>query len=127
MENYIMPTRLQAMLMISIPLGLAPMTVLAATCGDYPLTVEQISYLDTQSLDIAVPEGEVPVIQRCDVDGNGVINNDDLSIIRAHRGQPAAHPDDPMDWDGNGVIHGRDVGGCASSCGANGCAVRERD
>ena len=123
-----MRTRIPAMLMICLPLGLAPMTALAASCGDYPLTAEQQSYLSAQSLDNAIPEGEVPLIQRCDVDGNNVINNDDLKIIRAHRGLAPTHPDDPMDWDGNGVIHGRDVGGCASACnsvGSNGCAVQE--
>jgi len=30
-----------------------------------------------------------------------------------------------MDWDGNGIIHGRDVGGCASSCTSKGCAVKD--
>ena len=103
------------MLVTIIPFGLTPISALAEGCGDYPLTQKQSDYLQAQNLDIAIPEGEVPLIQRCDVDGNNVVDNNDLFAIRAHRGQPAAHPDDPMDWDGNGVIHGRDVGGCASS------------
>ena len=73
---------------------------------------------------IAIPEGEVPLIQRCDVDGNDIVDNNDLFIIREHRGEVPAHPDDPMDWDGNHVIHGRDVGGCASSCSSNSCAAK---
>jgi len=119
-----------ALPLFCISLGVAPVGAMADACSDYPLSPEQASYLETESLDVAVPEGEVPVVQRCDVDGNNVINNDDLFIIRSHRGEPAAHPDDPMDWDGDGVIHGRDVGGCASACnsaGGNGCAVKEGD
>jgi hypothetical protein len=98
-----------------IAFGLAPAAALAEGCGDYPLTQAQSEYLQQQQLDIAIPEGNVPFVQRCDVDGNNVIDNADIAIIKEHRGQPAVHPDDPMDWDGNGVIHGRDVGGCASS------------
>jgi hypothetical protein len=29
-----------------------------------------------------------------------------------------------MDWDGDGVIHGRDVGGCAATCNSTGCSVQ---
>ena len=125
-----MPTRLRALLMVTLPVSLVPLVALADTCGDYPLTDKQQSYLDATPLDIAVPDATVPTVQRCDVDGNSVINNDDLSMIRAHRGEAALHPDDPMDWDGNGIIHGRDVGGCASACnsgGKNGCAVKDDD
>ena len=120
-----MRTRLPGVLMSLVIVVSAPAVVLAAVCGDPPLTEDQQDYLDGQGLEIKVPEGGVPVIIRCDVDGNNVINNDDLKIIKEHRGQPAAHPDDPMDWDGNGVIHGRDVGGCASSCSLKGCAVKK--
>jgi len=123
-----MRTRLPALLMVALPVSLVPVGAVAATCGDYPLTEKQQSYLDTTPLDIAVPDATVPTVQRCDVDGNGVINNDDLALIRGKRGEAALHPDDPMDWDGNGIIHGRDVGGCASACnsgGGNGCAVKD--
>lgn len=119
-----MRKRLSVMLVTLIPLGLASTALMAEGCGDYPLTQAQAYYLETQVPDIVVPEGNVPFVQRCDVDGNNVIDNNDLFAIREQRGQPAAHPDDPMDWDGNNVIHGRDVGGCASSCTANGCAVK---
>ena len=115
------------MLMALVPIGLVPIAALGAGCGDYPLTQEQSDYLMSQSLPIAIPVGEVPVIVRCDVDGNNVIDQNDLAIIRAHRGEAPAHPDDPMDWDGNGVIHGRDVGGCASSCTSKGCSAQEPD
>jgi len=120
-----MRKRLPVTFLALIPFGVASTVALAEGCGDYPLTEDQSVYLQTQVPDIEIPEGSVPFVQRCDVDGNGVIDNDDLFAIREHRGQPAAHPDDPMDWDGNGVIHGRDVGGCASSCTSNGCAVKD--
>ena len=132
-----MRTRINSMLTAFVLSGLAPIALFAqdepvAGCGTYDdqLTPEQAQYLVDQDLAIEEPEGEVATIQRCDVDGNNVINNDDLFIIRAHRGELATHPDDPMDWDGNGVIHGRDVGGCAAACnsnGKNGCAVKEGD
>ena len=110
-----MRKRLLVVLGTVLAFGLAPAAALAEGCGDYPLTQAQSAYLQAQQLDIAIPEGDVPFIQRCDVDGNNVIDNKDIFAIKEHRGQPATHPDDPMDWDGNGVIHGRDVGGCASS------------
>lgn len=125
-----MSTRLPTMLMVYLPVSFMPVGVLADSCGDYPFTDKQIMYLAREGVEIVIPEGEVPVIQRCDADGNGTINNDDLFMIRAHRGELASHPDDPMDWDGNGVIHGRDVGGCASACnsiGKGGCAVKDDD
>jgi hypothetical protein len=122
-----MHTRLPAALVTLIPLVLAPISVLAETCGDYPLTQEQADYLQNNVPDIAIPDGTVPTIQRCDVNGDNVVNNDDLFAIRENRGQAAVHPDDPMDWDGNGIIHGRDVGGCASSCSNNSCAVKSEE
>ena len=121
-----MNIRLPVILTFFTLLGLSPISAIAA-CGNYPLTQAQQDLLESEALPIKIPEGEVPVIIRCDVDGNKVINNDDLVLIRAHRGDKAAHPDDPMDWDGNGIIHGRDVGGCASSCSSKGCAVKELD
>ena len=120
-----MRKRLLVVLGAVIPFGLAPAAALAEGCGDYPLTQAQSTYLQTQVPDIVIPEGNVPFIERCDVDGNGIVDNNDLFAIRAHRGQVAAIPNDPMDWDGNGVIHGRDVGGCASSCTSKGCSVKD--
>ncbi len=122
-----MRTRINSMLTAFVLSGLAPIALFAQEgCGTYD--GEQAAYLADQGLAIEEPVGKVTIIQRCDVDGNGVINNDDLFIIRAHRGELASHPDDPMDWNGDGVIHGRDVGGCAAACnagGKNGCAVKD--
>ena len=124
-EVCIMRKGLLVTLLALIPSALVSTVASAEGCGDYPLTPAQAYYLSAEVPDVTIPEGDVPVVRRCDVDGNNVIDNSDLFAIRAHRGQPAAHPDDPMDWDGNGVIHGRDVGGCASSCTSNGCSVKD--
>ena len=120
-----MRKRLFMVLGTIVPFGLVPVAALAQGCGEYPLTPAQAEYLQNQVPYVKVPTGNTTFIARCDVDGNGIINNDDLFIIRANRGQVPALPDDPMDWDGNGIIHGRDVGGCASSCTLKGCAVRD--
>jgi hypothetical protein len=124
-EIRIMRKRLLVVLGTVIAFGLAPATALAEGCGDYPLTLAQSEYLQAEVPYVAIPTGSVPFVLRCDVDGNNVVDNNDLFAIRARRGQPPTEPDDPMDWDGNGIIHGRDVGGCASSCTSGGCAVKD--
>jgi hypothetical protein len=116
-----MRKRITLILAALIPIGPA----LAAGCGDYPLSQAQSDYLQSQITDIAIPTGNVPFVQRCDVDDNSIIDRRDLDLIRAARGEAAAHPDDPRDWDGNGIIHGRDVGGCASSCTSKGCSIQD--
>jgi len=73
-----------------IPFWLAPAVALAEGCGDYPLTEAQSQYLQNNVPDIVVPTGDVPFIERCDVDGNDVIDNNDLIIIRANRGRVPA-------------------------------------
>ena len=83
-----MRTRVPAMLMVFVPLGLAPIAALAQSCGDYPLTDEQQAYLAAQQLEIAIPEGEVPVIQRCDIDGDNTVDIDDIRAISEKRNQP---------------------------------------
>ena len=54
--------------------GLAPITALAETCGNYPLTPAQSDALEKARLEVVVPEGEVPFVQRCDIDVNSVID-----------------------------------------------------
>ena len=118
-----MTTRLPAILMIAIPFALAPVAALAAECADVPLTAEQQAYLDSQGVDIVAPEGDVPDIQRCDIDGNNVVDMNDIRAIAAARNQPAAHPDDPMDWDRNSVINVSDARGCQRACTLRRCAT----
>ena len=100
---------------------LAPLTAQAAECGDYPLTQEERALIG--NLPVAVPEGDVPVIQRCDTNGDGAVNLFDIREISLNRNQPAAHPDDPMDWDGNGLIDVLDARGCVAVCDLPRCAV----
>jgi hypothetical protein len=51
------------------------------------------------------------LVERCDVDGDGDVDLDDLQAIFAARGAPAA-PGDPRDVDGDGVITVNDVRIC---------------
>ena len=72
-------TWLSAALTIFVFVGLTPVTALAAQCGNYPLTPEQSAALEKERLEVVVPEGEVPFVQRCDID-----------LQRCHR--PRGHP-----------------------------------
>lgn len=118
-----MSIRLPALLMVAIPFVLAPLAALAAECTDVPLTAEQEAYLASQGVDIVTPEGDVPNIQRCDIDGDNVVDMNDIRAIAAARNQPAAHPDDPMDWDRNNVIDILDARGCQRACTLRRCST----
>lgn len=48
----------------------------------------------------------------CDVNGDGVVNNADLSAIRAKNGQNSTGPGDPFDPNGDGKINVADVRYC---------------
>jgi len=122
-----MRTRLPAIFKILVPLGLAPIAALAAECDDYQLSQEQLDYIAQQQLQVVPPEGEVPIIQRCDVDGNNAVDINDIRAIARQRNQPAAHPDDPMDWDRNNVINILDARGCQRACALPRCAVQAED
>jgi hypothetical protein len=58
---------------------------------------------------------------RCDVDGDGFVDQSDVSAILAARGQPASGPTDPRDNDGNGSIDILDSRACALQCGKPSC------
>ena len=98
-------------------------STLAQTCGDYPLTDAQSAALKEARLEVVVPEGNVPVIQRCDTNSDGAVDIFDIRAISLHRNQPAAHPDDPMDWDRNSMISVLDARGCVQACNLPRCAV----
>ena len=98
---------------------------LAQTCGEYPLTPEQSAALEAAKLDVVVPAGEVPFVQRCDIDGNEIIDRSDILAISQQRNQPATDPDDPMDWDGNGEINVLDARGCTLACTFPRCAPQD--
>lgn len=101
--------------------GVIPVAAQQAGCGNYPLTPEEQDLLAGEPL--AIPEGEVPVIQRCDTNLDGAVNIVDIRDIIAHRNQPAANPDDPMDFDQNGLINVLDARGCSLACDQPRCAV----
>jgi len=100
--------------------------VLAETCGNYPLTPAQSDALQKARLDVVVPEGEAPFVQRCDIDENGIIDRMDIRQISKNRNRPASDPDDPMDWDRNGVVNALDARGCVLACTYRRCASQQR-
>ena len=117
-----MRTRLPAILTILALCGLTPVTAVAV-CGEYPLTEAELQHIADAGLEIAVPEGDVASIQRCDIDVDGAVDRNDIRAISLNRNQPAAHPDDPMDWDQNSVINLLDARGCQRACSRPRCAV----
>ena len=96
-------------------------SALAANC-EHQISAEQQAFLDQQNLQIKVPEGELAVVQRCDTNGDNVVDINDIRDISLARNQPARHPDDPMDWDGNNVINILDARGCQQACAQPRCA-----
>lgn len=57
----------------------------------------------------------------CDVDGNRVVDRNDIGLIFAARGQAADGPDDPRDANGDGVITINDGRACVLECSNPGC------
>lgn len=110
-----MRTSLPGILTTLVVWGVTPIAAFAA-CENYDLTDDQLAYLDGQSLEIAIPDGEVPIVQRCDINLDDVVDINDIRAISLARNQPAAHPDDPMDWDKNNYINLLDARGCQLAC-----------
>ena len=59
---------------------------------------------------------------RCDVNGDGVVNSDDIELIMAYRGLAASGPGDPFDVDHDGSITVLDARTCTLACTNRGCA-----
>ena len=113
-------TSISTALTVFLLAGLAP--VAAQDCGDYPLTPAQAAALEEARLEVVIPEGQVPFVQRCDIDGNDIIDRSDILAISQSRNQPASDPDDPMDWNENGTIDVLDARGCVLACTFPRCA-----
>lgn len=62
------------------------------------------------------------LVQRCDVDGNSIVDRLDIRAIMARRNLPATGPDDPADADGNGIIDANDARQCVLQCTFARCA-----
>jgi hypothetical protein len=58
---------------------------------------------------------------RCDVNGDGFVDQSDVDAILAARGQAASGPTDARDNDGNGSIDVLDSRACALQCGKPRC------
>lgn len=70
-----------------------------------------------------VLRGDEPDFLMCDTNDDGVVDIIDIRAILAKRNQPATGPDDPMDWDQDGVITVVDARGCQLSCTLPRCAT----
>ena len=62
--------------------------------------------------------------QKCDVDADGDIDQNDLALISKARGQRATGPSDRRDADGNGLITPNDVKVCIPQCTRSNCAIQ---
>ena len=118
-----MRTRKFVISLVLAAFGLAPVLATAAECQQPPLSQAQLDYLAGQQIQLTVPDGEVPIVQRCDIDGNNVVDMNDIRAISYARNNPAAHPNDPMDWDKNNVIDILDARGCQRACTLPRCAT----
>ena len=66
----------------------------------------------------------VAVAMRCDANDDDAVDINDIRAILGNRNQPATGPDDPMDWDQNGIINVLDARGCQRACTLPRCAAQ---
>jgi hypothetical protein len=57
----------------------------------------------------------------CDLDGDGVVDQDDVRAVHARRGSAARDASDPYDLDGDGRVGRSDVRACRALCDHRGC------
>ena len=72
--------------------------------------------------DLAVYTQSLPQREVCDVDENGIIDYRDIIGIYYSFGDTADGPDDPRDWNRNGIIGIIDATGCKWKCTNPYCA-----
>jgi Dockerin type I domain len=65
-----------------------------------------------------------PVPKACDVNGDGQIDKNDVTLITAAVNTPASGPNDPRDADRNGVINALDARKCVTLCTNAGCGTQ---
>ncbi len=62
----------------------------------------------------SLPPG--PVRLACDVDGNGIVDREDIQLIADGRGTTPSGPNDPRDFDHDGMITVLDNRACTLNC-----------
>ncbi len=117
-----MRTRFTSVILALATTAAIPITAFAVDCMHNDISPEQQAFLDQQNLEIRVPQAEVAIIQRCDTNGDNIVDRVDIRNIAMARNQPARHPGDPWDWDRNGIINLLDVRGCQQVCALPRCA-----
>ncbi|ALP52905.1 hypothetical protein Tel_06905 [Candidatus Tenderia electrophaga] len=65
------------------------------------------------------------VLERCDVDGDYVVDINDIRAIMAVRNTPADGPDDPRDASGDGIIDANDARQCVLQCTYSRCVPNQ--
>ena len=83
----------------------------------HPKTLAILTLLITFSLPSWAKAGLV-----CDINDDSFVDISDIRTIILNRNQPATGPEDPMDWDQNGVISITDARGCVLACSLPRCA-----
>lgn len=58
----------------------------------------------------------------CDLNGDGIVSNADLLLIRSRNGQTASGPSDPYDANHDGIVNVADVRYCQLRCTNANCA-----
>ena len=66
--------------------------------------------------------GQAGAAARCDVNGDGMVDSRDATLIMNALGQNASGPNDPRDANGDGKITVADARSCATICTYAGCA-----
>ncbi|GMV47516.1 MAG: hypothetical protein AMXMBFR66_29140 [Pseudomonadota bacterium] len=67
--------------------------------------------------------GQAGAAARCDVNGDGMVDSRDATLIMSALGQNASGPNDPRDANGDGKITVADARSCATVCTYAGCAA----
>ena len=66
---------------------------------------------------------DVPEPMKCDLDGDGDIDRDDITVIFELRGTPVPPADPLADLDDSGIVTINDARGCVLRCTRQSCAV----
>ncbi|WP_395340716.1 PKD domain-containing protein [Ningiella sp. W23] len=90
--------------------------------GTYEVSL-RVSDSEADDVDTVLITVEPTPIARCDLDDNGVVDRIDVASIFLMNGASATGPDDPADWNEDGLINIFDARGCVTMCSLPSCAT----